>query len=180
MHNQHKYLLQLEEVVERHIEEVISVYQNLPAEHLLQPSATGGWSIVNCFQHLNSYATYYHPKIKEKLLRLPPANDSTSFRNTWLGLYFVRMMKGDATKMKYKAIKRHIPEATKSPHTSVQDFMEHQEHLLQLMEMAHSKQLVKGSIPTSLSKFLKINIGDAFKFLIVHNQRHLRQAARNL
>lgn len=51
--------------VEDHLQQAIGLFQNLPERELLQPSSTGGWSIAQCLDHLNSYGHYYLPKIQE-------------------------------------------------------------------------------------------------------------------
>ncbi|HRG80605.1 MAG TPA: DinB family protein, partial [Cyclobacteriaceae bacterium] len=52
----------IEAEVEKQLKEVILVFQNLPEDLLLQPAAEGGWSIVECFAHLNTYAEFYLPR----------------------------------------------------------------------------------------------------------------------
>jgi uncharacterized damage-inducible protein DinB len=53
------FINRLEDEIETQLKEVLEVFQNLPESTLLQPSASGGWSIAQCFQHLNTYATFY-------------------------------------------------------------------------------------------------------------------------
>jgi len=43
---------------------------------------------------------------------------------------------------------------------------------------AKTKNLNTIKIPTTLSKWIRMNLGDTFRFLIAHNERHIRQAKR--
>ena len=49
----------LEQQVDAHLQQAIKVYQNLDADTLSRPSSTGGWSIAQCLEHLNSYGDYF-------------------------------------------------------------------------------------------------------------------------
>ena len=180
MVDQTEYLSKLEDVLEEQLSQVIAVFQNLPAEKLLQPSSSGGWSMAQCFEHLNSYAAYYHPKLWREINKLVVSQGSIDFRNTWIGLYFIRMMKTDATRTKYKAMKKHKPFEVSDPHAVLSLFIQYQEELLKLLQASKNKNMVKGKIGTSMSGLIKLNIGDTLEFLLVHNQRHIQQALRNL
>lgn len=80
----------LEQQVDAHLQQAIKVYQNLDADTLSRPSNTGGWSIAQCLEHLNSYGDYYLPHI-EKTLR-NNHSDSATFTSGWLGDYFTKSM----------------------------------------------------------------------------------------
>lgn len=180
MADQVEYLFRLESVVEAQLTEVIAVFQNLSTSKLLQPSSSGGWSIAECFEHLNSYAAYYHPKLWKALDKLSVAQTPVEFRNTWIGLYFIRMMRTDGSRVKYKAIKQHKPLVISDPHEVISRFIQSQEELLTLIKHIKDKPIVKGRVATSLSSLIKLNMGDTIEFLLVHNQRHMLQATRNL
>jgi hypothetical protein len=167
---------QLETQLEEQLKEVISVFQNLPAEVLLQPGSNNGWSIAQCFAHLNSYADFYTPRITKAIDNAPPANEDSNFRHSLLGRYFIRSMDPDVSKKKFKAMKKHLPAPADDPHAEVAGFIAHLENLLVLCRKARGKKLEKSSVSTSLASWLKINAGDALAFLIVHNKRHLKQA----
>lgn len=180
MLSQEEYLLKLEAMLEKQLQEVIGIFQNLPTATLLRSSAQGGWSIAACFEHLNSYAEYYHPKIQQTLKRAPTAEVLPLFRNTWLGLYFIKTMSSDTSQKKYKALKQHQPKFIENPELVISRFIQHQEDLLKLLHEASTKDLKKVKIKTSLAPLIKINGGDAIEFLLVHNQRHIQQARRNI
>lgn len=173
--NKQQLLNTLEQQVDAHLQQAITIYQNLDADTLSKPSTTGGWSIAQCLEHLNSYGDYYLPQI-EKVLHTK--SDEASFTSGWLGDYFTKSMDPKAGK-KMKALKGHIPAATLDAHKVVAEFIHQQETLIRYLRIAHTTDL-NVRIPITISKLIRIKLGDIFQFLIMHDERHTEQANRNL
>jgi uncharacterized damage-inducible protein DinB len=166
----------LETELEVQLQEILKIFQNLPEDTLQKPTANGGWSIAECFEHLNTYADYYQPKIRKALSEKEAAQHSIAFSHSWIGQYFINMMDASKSKKKYKAIKKHRPVSSKNPYAVLATFIQHLEDLLALMKMARSRELQKIKISTSLSSFIKMNAGDTLQFLLTHNRRHINQS----
>lgn len=168
----------LETRVEASLQIAIQTFQNLPADTLLKPSATGGWSIAQCLEHLNSYGEFYLPKIQTALDndRSPYSN---RFKSGWFGAYFIEIMLPNSGK-KYKAFKKHVPKYDLDAAAVVSTFIHHQELLLTSLRIAQRHDLNRIKIPISISPFIKLKLGDVFQFVIAHNERHIEQAKRNL
>lgn len=177
--NKEELLQRLDEQVEQHIADTVSLFQNRDDAFLNRPSANGGWSIVQCLDHLNSYGHYYLPKMRQKLAEAPQTTDTT-FTSTWLGGYFVRMMDPQTGKRKYKAFRGHIPESNLDSAAVVGEFIRQQEDLLHLLREGLRKDLNAIRIPVSILPFVRMKVGDVFQFIIAHNERHMQQAKRNL
>jgi uncharacterized damage-inducible protein DinB len=64
--------------------------------------------------------------------------------------------------------------------TVLQEFGEQQEKLLQLLESAKGRDLTGNHVPITLTKLVKLRLGDAFRFLVAHEQRHMIQARNTL
>ena len=169
----------LENKGEEHLQEAIRVFQNLDDAILLRPSVSGGWSIAQCLEHLNSYGYYYLPRIQQALER-SAGNDSGDFKSTWLGNYFARLMDPSSGKKKFKAFKDHIPSAHLEAPKVVAEFIRQQELLLHYLRQARSVNLDSPRIPISIFQWIKLKPGDVFQFVIAHDERHLQQARRNL
>ena len=174
------FINQLETEVEEQLKAVIEIFQNLPEDLLLQPAADNGWSIAECFAHLNTYAEYYLPRIEKVLDQALPIDESSVYKHSFLGRYFINMMEPTRGKRKYKATKRHRPIGVDNPHTIISKFIQHMEYMLVLIKKARGKTLLRKSVTTSLSAWIKMNSGDAMLFVLIHNKRHLEQAKRNL
>ena len=138
--NKNDLLQKLDDVVEQHISDAVALFQNRNDEFLNKPSATGGWSIAQCLDHLNSYGHYYLPRMREKLGAAPPAN-AKGFTSTWMGAYFTKMMDPETGKRKYKAFKGHIPHSQLDSASVVREFIRQQEELLYLLRDGMGKDL---------------------------------------
>lgn len=170
----------LEKRVELHLHEAVTVFQNLPEKVLLKPSTSGGWSIAQCLEHLNTYGHYYLPEIRKGLEKQKGQPSSEVFTSTWFGSYFTRMMEPETGKKKYKAFKNHIPLSDLNAFAVVAEFIEQQELLLEYIRDSRAIDLDRVKIPISIFRWVKLKLGDVFQFLIAHNERHLVQAKRNL
>lgn len=176
-----KHLLSaLEQDVQKTIQQAAH-FDALP-DHLLhyrpQPAA---WSIAQVLAHLNSYNRYYLTHIARAMQQSTyPA--ATAFRSGFFGNYFTNMMQappaGATNFKKYKAPKDHTPPQQQNSCEVLTEFREGQERLVTLLRLAASHHLSKVKVPVSISKMIKLRLGDTFRFLIAHQLRHFAQIAR--
>ncbi len=147
---------------------------------LNKPAANGGWSAAQVLAHLNFYASYYLPEI-EKAMSNSDAEAKTFFKSGWLGNYFTNLMapKADGqVKSKMKSPKNAIPAETLDGKKELETFIAYQHQLLNVLEIAKKVNLNKLRIATSLSTLIKLKLGDTFRFVIAHEQRHIEQIKR--
>jgi DinB superfamily len=170
----------LENQVEKHLQIAVKNFQNLSEEVLLKPSISGGWSIAQCLEHLNSYGAYYLPLFENGLADSTNNYNATTIKSTWLGKKAIESMDLQKGFKKYKAFKGHIPAKELNAKIVVAEFINQQERLLKILRESANKDLQKIKIPISIARFFKLHLGDALQFLIVHNERHIQQANRNL
>lgn len=146
------------------------------------PPAEGSWSVIQALEHLNMYNRYYLPVI-EKSLAIVPKEWNAWFVPGFLGNYFTKMMAPTnvyEVKNKMKAPKGFRPDATLDSEKVLNEFVEHQNKLLQLLETSRKRNLNEIKIPISLTQLVKLKLGDTFRFLIAHEQRHMMQARNAL
>lgn len=178
-------LHQLRQQTEHFIELAISQWQMIPHTSFARQPAVGKWSANECLQHLNSYGRYYLPAI-EKAIEKAKENaeaPASTFHTGWLGHYFTEMMLPNASgkpAKKMKAPKSSQPTSILESHAVISEFIDQQEKLLQLLEAAADVNLNTIRIPISISKLIKLKLGDTFNFLIAHQNRHVLQAQRAL
>ncbi|GAB3982010.1 DinB family protein [Spirosoma terrae] len=158
-------------------------FSALTAKQLCQQPTPEQWSIAQCLEHLNSYGLYYIPKIDEALQRGISANLPTQerFASSWLGNYFATSMKPGAdgtVPLKMKAFKNHTPSAELDAQVVLQEFIKQQRQLNQLLELSKRTDMGKLRIPISIASWIKLSVGDTFRFLVAHEQRHIVQAQR--
>lgn len=178
--NKNQFLDRLESRVERHLQEAIKSFQNEPNEILLRAAPDGGWSIAQCLEHLNGYGHFYLPEIEKGLSKSVEDHVSDTFTSTWLGTYFTCMMEPSTNTKKYKAFKNHVPPSQLDAPAVVAEFIQQQETLLKYIKQARNVDLDRMKVPISISKWVKLKLGDTFQFLIAHNERHILQAKRHL
>lgn len=177
--NKTRLLDSLEATAERHLQQALQL-QNLPNNVLLTPAANGGWSIAQCLEHLNRYGHYYLPAIQQQLAANDNNTGSNVFTSTWLGNYFTRMMDPQTGKKKYKAFKDYIPPVKLDAHAIIATFISQQEELLVIIGKSRQADINRVKIPISISRFIKLKLGDVLQFVIAHNERHIQQADNNL
>ena len=150
---------------------------HVPKELLIRQPATGKWSVAQVLEHLNLYCRHYITAIETKL-HLNQSGPTVNFRPGWLGNYFTKLMKPTEDRSipkKMKAPKNAVPSAQPDAQLMLDEFIHHQHHLLNLLQIAKTANLENIRIPTSLSKFIALKLGDTFRFFIAHEQRHFVQ-----
>jgi len=156
------------------------------AEHLRQadpvklsyPPAEGSWSVAQVLEHLNMYNRYYLPVIEKSLVHITKDTNAWFVSGFW-GNYFTRMMMPKnvyEVRNRMKAPKGYAPEKGVNVENVFNEFLQHQHKLLQLLEVARRRNLNSIRIPISISRMIRLKLGDTFRFLIAHEQRHMIQA----
>lgn len=146
---------------------------------LAYPLAEGKWTAVQALEHLNMYNRYYLPAIERAMSLNPDSGKAAWFNSGRLGDYFTNMMKPKnvyQVSNKMKAPKGYVPPAALNSETVINEFLEQQHKLMQLLEMARERNLNDIRIPITISKMIKLRLGDTFRFLVAHEQRHMVQA----
>lgn len=175
------WLAGLEQRVENHIEQAIQTFQNVEEGTLQKPSSSGGWNVAQCLAHLNSYGQYYLPRLKHGLASQPPnERPAGTFTPSWLGTYLTKLMDPRTGRTKFKAARRHLPADRLPAYAVVAEFIDQQEELLRLLREVQGRDLKAVKIPLSVAAWIRLPLGDVLHFLIVHTERHLLQAGRNL
>lgn len=183
-HLSQPFLSQLQGQVTHFIDLAQGGWQLLPHSTFSRRPGEGQWGANECLQHLNSYCQYYLPAIERAMEMAPPTQKpATVFKTGWLGHYFTQLMMpgtpGRPAK-KMKAPKNHQPAGITDSHLVIAEFIAHQQKLLQLLGKAGSHNLNIIRVPISISKMIKLKLGDTFNFLVAHQQRHVLQATRAL
>jgi hypothetical protein len=167
---------------ESFLEKAIREWQLLPAEQLNRQPALNAWSAAQCLEHLNVYGRYYLPELK-KAINNAEKQPTPTFKSGWLGDYFYRLMLPNTEgtlKSKMKAPKNAVPPVELDSAAVIAEFIEQQEQLLQLIDQARAVNLASIRIPISLTKWIRLRLGDTFLFVTAHIERHILQTERAL
>lgn len=162
----------------RHLAEVRR-WRPLPVEQLNTRPATDAWSALECLEHLSLYGDYYLPAMQQQMGKSKFAPQQ-HFRSGLLGNYFANSMLPKAKLNKMKTFQDKNPAGSQLDAGALERFIQQQELLLQILEQARNTDIGRIKIPITLSKWIRLKLGDTLRFVIYHNERHIQQARRCL
>lgn len=137
------------------------------------------WSILECIEHLNLYGDFYLPEIEKQLLQQQPPKDRLIFKSGIIGNYFANLMQVKEGKIrKMKSPKDKNPLHRELPLTTIDRFLKQQQKLKDLLERSRHINLVKTRTAISLTPWIKLRLGDTYRFFVYHIERHVLQAEK--
>ncbi|CAM3938785.1 DinB family protein [Flavobacterium antarcticum] len=154
-------------------------YSKLSIETLNSKVDPNSWSVLECLEHLNLYGDFYLPEIKKRM-EISTTIPRENFKSGFLGNYFAMAMVPKKPLKKMKTFKDKNPIGSELDQTTISRFIKQQEVLLQLLEKAKTVDLSKIKTAISISKLIKLKLGDTFRVVVYHNDRHILQANKIL
>lgn len=137
------------------------------------------WSVLECFEHLNRYGDFYIPEVTQRI-----SSSKTSFKSDFkpgiLGNYFAKSMLPKEKLNKMKTLRTMNPIHSQLNKEVVKTFIQQQKQWLELLNKAEQIDLEKTKTAISISKMITLKLGDTFRFVIHHNERHIVQAVQVL
>lgn len=167
-------ILQLQNDVQHIIERTEQEVLNLDSKIVQWKENTDSWSVLECYEHLNIYNRFYNDQLEKALAQ---SSSPQTFKSGWLGNYFTKMI-APTNEKPIKTMKHVDPKGSTLTFDVVEEFLGHQRKLLHLLNLAKSKNLNPRKISVEFLRLLKIKIGDGFRFVVAHEQRHLQQVLR--
>lgn len=154
-------------------------FRKLSIRELNDRVSADSWSILECLEHLNRYGEFYLVEIEKRILAAEEDTEADQFRPGWLGNYFVGMIQPEGEQIKkMKTPKNMNPLHAELSPTVIDRFLKQQQRMLQLLEQAQTVDLTKTKTGITLTNLIRLRLGDTFRFVIYHNQRHLLQAEK--
>lgn len=150
-------------------------FKNLSIDQLNFKTSPESWSVLECIEHLNIYGNYYNPEIK-KCLEKSKTKANVTFKPGVIGNYFVNLMKPKAKLNKMKTLADNNPIGSKLNIEVIDHFINQQKVCLELINESKQVDLTKTKTGISISKMIKLRLGDTLRFIVTHNERHLLQA----
>jgi hypothetical protein len=151
----------------------------LPYETLNTKANKDAWSALECIEHLNLYNDFYLPELSRAIYNATPESIE-NFKSGWLGNYFANSMLPKDRLNKMKTFKDKNPNGSKLSIDVIQTFISAQTSLLQLLDRCQNINLTKIKTGISISKWIKLRLGDTLRVVIYHNERHLLQAQKSI
>lgn len=168
----------LKQILEEQIQQARPLL-NMPDTVLNWRDTAESWSVLECLQHLNLYGHFYIPEIGNAIRKSRYAATMT-FRSGWLGNYFANSMLPKAKLNKMKTFTAMNPIHSSLDKTVIETYIRQQEQLLELLSQSEKVDLMKTKTGISISKLIRLRLGDTFRFVLNHEIRHMQQAMRCL
>jgi hypothetical protein len=170
-------------ITEKNIQHLKSKFSNYSENQLKWKPNPSTWSLAEIFAHLNAYAKFYHTTLNDRIektrFRVPRINYTSSplGKSAWMSM---KLGNARNVKRKFNAPKEYNP--TFSPALLTGDevrlLLEGQNEFLGIIEKSVSVSLKKVKVPISMSKLVRLRLGDALLFVAYHNDRHMEQALK--
>ena len=135
------------------------------------------WSVMECFEHMNIIYKVYIQNINNSIKKHGQMKGVDYFKPTILGHYFyLSMAPNDKKKpmFKIKTFKRFNPLGETGDHIRI--FLTHHENFKVLLNNIPHLDVNKIKVYSSLGSIIKFKLGDIFRIVTGHNQRHIIQA----
>jgi hypothetical protein len=168
--------------VEAIIETVQNEFITLDNDLLYKQPAPDKWSVNQCLQHLNVTGCHYLPRIKTAIEGAVGScqKGTETYRSSWISemaVNYTKPLADGAIPKPMKAFKKEFnPILSEYKQTSaIPEFLKQKKQLLHYLRQARQVNLGKNKV-TSLLPILRFRLGDAFRLLIAHEQRHVLQA----
>ena len=171
-------LLDLIEATRLNINEVEKLKSNSLANLNTRAQKTS-WTVLECIEHLNRYGQFYIPELK-KVISKSGYKTASVFKGSWLGRFFISSIDPNKKTKNMKTPKEMNPFGSVLGIEVLDTFLSQQHELLEILDQAKKVSLDKTKTKISLSKFIKLRLGETLKFLVLHNQRHINQAKKVL
>ncbi|EAR01701.1 DinB family protein [Maribacter sp. HTCC2170] len=150
-------------------------FKKLSEKELNYKESNDEWSALECIEHLNIYGDFYNAAIRESIEKASTAS-SKIFKSGVIGNYFVNLIAPKEKLNKMKTLKENNPLGSHLNKNVLDRFIKQQNECLHLIEESKNVNLSKTKTAISFSKLLKLRLGDTFRFITAHNERHLLQA----
>jgi len=162
----------------RHLQQTVAAeFAPLGLQELNFKTSPDSWSILECLEHLNRYSRYYNPALAMAIENNSGSANTTEISYSWLGKRSLETVQPQHTK-KHQTMKHMNPINSNLGRATVEEFQQHQAGLLHLLQRAGNADLHKKAVPVEFFKLLKLRIGETLEFVVLHEDRHIRQALR--
>lgn len=165
---------ELTEITKENIN-AVQTLKKLTDKELNYKETNDSWSVLECIEHLNRYGDFYIPEIKQQVEK-SNVKSSDEFKSGFLGNYFAKSMLPKEKLNKMKTFKSMNPLNSSLERHILDKFIDQQEEIVKLLALSKQVNLTKIKTSISISKLIKLRLGDTFRVLIYHNLRHIIQA----
>jgi len=168
----------------------VEEFRSLNESELSTSPSADSWNALQCLEHLNRYAEFYLEQIESKSgmkmktsayarAREDEKKEDKEFNLGFWGKKFIDGMLPDENGKinKMKTFKSKNPSKQEASADSLERFQKYQKRWLKILDQAKNLDLNRNKCKLTIP-LLKMNLGATMKFVIVHQERHIKQAER--
>ena len=158
--------------------EAKSVFGNLSVAQLNWKPSSDRWSVGQCFDHLITSNAGYFPVVEGAL-----AGKKRTFLERMpvlpglAGKMLIKALDPASTR-KVKAPKKFQPAQSDIRASVIDDFVAQQAQVVEKMKATEHLDLERLIITSPVSTAITYSLMDAYRIIVVHEQRHFQQAKR--
>lgn len=136
------------------------------------------WSIAQCFDHLIAVNKAYFPVIDNVLAgKKRTLWESMPVLPGLMGKMVIKAVEPTSTR-KFKARKNFEAAQSNISGSIINDFVDHQAEVVDKMKATQHLDLEKIIITSPVAAVMTYSLIDAYRIIVVHEQRHFQQAKR--
>lgn len=142
--------------------------------------AEGSWNTLECLEHLNYYGNFYLPEINNRISIAKQNKEEVTFKSGVLGNYFAKSMWPTEKLNTMNTFKIMNPLGYELTNSTVAETIKQLKQILSILDTVENYSLTNIKTSISISKWIKLRLGDTLRVIIYHNERHMRQIKRTL
>jgi hypothetical protein len=158
--------------------ETKSTFGRLTPEQLNWKPSPERWSVAQCFDHLLTTNKGYFPPVEGVISGIKP----TFWQRMPLlpglaGKLLIKSLDPKSTR-KIKAPQKFQPAQSDISASVLDDFVDQQNRIVEKMKATEHLDLEKIVITSPIASAITYSLMDAYRIIVVHEQRHFEQARR--
>lgn len=155
-----------------------STFGHLTPSQLNWKPSPERWSIAQCFDHLIAVNKAYFPVIDNVLAgKKRTLWESMPVLPGLMGKMVIKAVEPTSTR-KFKARKNFEAAQSNISGSIINDFVDHQAEVVDKMKATQHLDLEKIIITSPVAAVMTYSLIDAYRIIVVHEERHFQQAKR--
>jgi len=163
------------------IQEAQQLVDGMTKHQLNTPETHDKWGMLQCIKHLSLSAQPYLQNIEKALDKNNPNPQIKTFQSSWKGDLFTKLISPSPegeVRRPIQTFSSMNPIEMLDMDDTLTEFVKVHTELIELVKVLGNYDLTRVRVATALGPIIKLRMGDAFRFLLGHAERHLVQLKR--
>lgn len=167
------------------LSDLIDDQLNYIEEHLIHMEEEGlqwrpskyKWNILEVLEHLIRFGEFYIPKFRHIIAYPRALKNTEAYRSGAIGRWAIKQVRpvDGVVVNKAKSPSKANPFLRKLTRSVIHEYIEQQKVLLELLQNLEGVDLSKNHVPTIVTNWFKLNLGDSLRLVVHHEERHFIQ-----